>query len=116
MDAIETKVVNGIDVNAMFTTIDQIKSNPDIAKFQFRAKNKWIDGANNQASVKDFHGALQENDSRNEMSFDEDEPPVLLGSNKGPNPMLRGSSKCSHITHVPLFHRLTPNQGAGSFF
>ena len=67
MDAIETKVVNGLDVNALFATIDQIKSNPDIAKFQFRAKNKWIDGANNQASVKDFRppaGKVRRNGSR----------------------------------------------------
>jgi hypothetical protein len=61
--------VNGLDTNALFSTLEQIKQNPDIAKFQFRSKNKWINGANNKATVKDFYGALQEHDSREEISL-----------------------------------------------
>ena len=29
--------VNGLDTNALFSTLEQIKQNPDIAKFQFRS-------------------------------------------------------------------------------
>lgn len=106
MEAVETKILNGLDVNTLFATLDQIKANPDIARFQFRAKNKWIMGSNNRASVKDFYGALQEDDSRAIMSFDEDEPPVLLGENKGPNPVeylliaLSGCLTTALVTHA----------------
>jgi hypothetical protein len=37
-------IVNGINTENLFTTIDQIKGNPEIAKFRFRAANKWIAG------------------------------------------------------------------------
>ena len=71
----------------MFATIDLIKENPEIAKFKFRARNRWMDGTHNRATVKEFYGALQEDDSREPADFDLDEPPVLLGKNRGMNPV-----------------------------
>jgi uncharacterized OsmC-like protein len=83
----QEKKVNGINVDQLFTTIEQIKGNPEIALFRFRAKNAWIDGTHNRATVKDFYGALNEDDSRNTMTFEIDEPPVLCGTNLGANPV-----------------------------
>ena len=53
------KKVNGINVDQLFSTIEQIKGNPEIAQFKFRAINKWISGTHNRATVKDFYGALK---------------------------------------------------------
>jgi len=61
---IEDKLVNGVNVKELFSTIDAIKGNPDIAKFRFRATNKWINGTHCRATIKDFYGALKEDDSR----------------------------------------------------
>lgn len=84
----EQKVMNGVNVDKLFSTIDVIKGKPDVAKFKFRATNKWINGTHNRATIKDFYGACQEDKSRTEpMAFDADEPPVLLGENKGANPV-----------------------------
>lgn len=93
----ETKVINGVNVTTLFETIDVIKGNPEIAKFKFRATNTWQGGTHNRATVKDFYGALQEDDSRAPMHFEIDEPPVLLGDNLGANPveyLLVGLSGC----------------------
>ncbi len=83
----EERIINGINVSQLLGTIEAVKANPAVGKFKFRAKNRWLDGTHNCAMVKDFYGALQEDDSRQEMLFDEDEPPVLLGSNLGANPV-----------------------------
>lgn len=79
--------VNGVNVTQLFDTIELIKEKPDLAKFKFRATNTWVGGTHNQATVKDFYGAGQEDDSRKPAVFDLDEPPVLCGNNIGPNPV-----------------------------
>jgi uncharacterized OsmC-like protein len=81
------KEVNGINVEQLFDTIEAIKKKPEIARFKFRATNKWIGGTHNQATVKDFYGAGEEDASREAMVFDLDEPPVLCGKNLGANPV-----------------------------
>jgi uncharacterized OsmC-like protein len=99
-------IVNGIDTGQLFATIELIKEKPDIAKFKFRAKNQWVDGTFNQAVVKDFYGAGAEDDTREEAVFPIDEPPVLLGGNKGSNPVeyllvaLSGCLTTSLIAHA----------------
>lgn len=80
------KMVNGVNVDQLFKTIELVKENPEIARFKFRASNTWIGGTHNQATVKDFYGALQEDDSRSPMIFELDEPPVLCGTNQGGEP------------------------------
>ena len=59
----DTQNINGVNVKELFSTIDMITSKPDIAKFRFRATNKWVNGTHNQATVKDFYGALKEDNS-----------------------------------------------------
>ena len=100
------KILNGVNVEQLYSTIDLIKENPNIAKFKFRAKNRWIEGAHNRATVKDFYGALKEDNSRNPAVFEIDEPPVLLGNNLGSNPVeyllvaLSGCLTTSMIAHA----------------
>jgi uncharacterized OsmC-like protein len=81
------KLLNGVNVDGLFSTVDAIKKNPEIAKFKFRATNKWVNGTHNRAMVKDFYGALKEDDSRDKLTLELDEPPVLLGKNRGANPV-----------------------------
>ncbi len=57
-----------------------------MGKFEFRARNKWVSGTHNRATVKDFHGALKEDDSRQTMVFEEDEPPCGSAQIKAPTP------------------------------
>lgn len=102
----QEKKVNGVNVDQLFKTIELIKEKPEIARFKFRATNKWIDGTHNRATVKDFYGAGQEDASREPMVFELDEPPVLLGKNLGTNPVeyllvaLSGCLTTSLIAHA----------------
>ena len=101
----EQEIVNGINVKQLFKTIEAIKQQPDISKFKFRATNKWIKGTHCQATIKDFYGALKEDDTRPPINYDMDEPPVLLGNNDGRNPVeyllvaLSGCLTTSLIAH-----------------
>ena len=83
----EAVVRNGVDVTALFATIDAVKANPDIAQFQFRAKNSWKGGDHNHITIDDFHGALQDIPHARAFELDNGEPPVLLGRDDNPNPV-----------------------------
>jgi uncharacterized OsmC-like protein len=100
------KEVNGVNVEQLLSTIELIKKQPEIARFKFRATNQWIDGTHNRATVRDYFGAGQEDASRPPTVFDLDEPPVLLGHNRGINPVeyllvaLSGCLTTSLIAHA----------------
>jgi uncharacterized OsmC-like protein len=78
---------NGVETEQLFGTLDAIKADPSLARFQFRARNRWIDGAHNQTRIRDFYAANQEDTSRaDEFVIDAGEPAILLGTDTGPNP------------------------------
>jgi uncharacterized OsmC-like protein len=78
--------VNGVNVDQLVSSVQAIQEKPEIARFQFRAQNKWIDGGHSRTIIQGFYGAGEEDDSRNEpFVLEGDEPPVLLGSNAAPN-------------------------------
>jgi uncharacterized OsmC-like protein len=81
-----THTINGVDVARLSGTIDHIGADPTLARFQFRARNHWLDGGHSRSTIKEFYGAGQEDTSRTEpFVLDSDEPPVLLGNNQAPN-------------------------------
>jgi uncharacterized OsmC-like protein len=81
-------IVNGVDRTRLFGTIEAVGETRDLARFQFRARNRWINGGHNQTTVKEFYGAGQEDLSRAEpFVLDAAEPDVLLGENQGANPV-----------------------------
>jgi uncharacterized OsmC-like protein len=101
----EKREVNGVNITQIFDTITLIKEKPEIAQFKFRAANKWINGTHNRATIKDFYGAGQEDNTRSPIVFEIDEPPVLCGNNLGANPVeyllvaLSGCLTTSLIAH-----------------
>jgi uncharacterized OsmC-like protein len=83
-----SRKVNGLDTKQMFETIEAIKAQPTLARFQFRAHNEWIDGGVNRSMIRDFYGGGREDASRSEpFVFLNGEPPILLGDNEGANPV-----------------------------
>lgn len=95
---------NGLSVEQMVQTIGAIEQNPGIAQFEFRASNQWINGGENRSTIQGFYGACVEDESR-EVAFEytNDEPPVLLGDNKGANPveyLLHALAGCVTTTTV----------------
>ena len=96
--------INGLDVQAAMDTIAAIKADKGLAKFQFRARNRWITGGENRSTIRDFLGAGREDDSRDSaFEFTNGEPPVLLGGNEGANPvefLLHALAGCVTTTFI----------------
>ena len=86
MQAVLAQSLNGVNVDQLVGTVNAVKENPEIARFQFRAHTDWVDGGQSRTTIKSFYGAGQEDASRTEpFVLEGDEPPVLLGGNRGPN-------------------------------
>lgn len=80
--------LNGVDTPTLFATLDAVKANPELAKFQFRATNTWLSGTHNRGMIQGFYGAGQEDTTRTEaFVYDADHPAVLVGTGKGPTPV-----------------------------
>ena len=96
---------NGVNVDELFNTIDAVKRSPVIAKFKFRAENQWIEGGHNRTTIKDFYGIQKEHRHEATFKLDADEPPLLLGTGKGPNPveyLLTALAAC--VTTSLIYH------------
>ena len=78
--------LNGVDLIALNETIDAIKGKPDLAKFRFRAENKWVDGGRNQTTIRGFYGAGEEHTHKTTFVLDADEPEPLLGGGTAAGP------------------------------
>jgi uncharacterized OsmC-like protein len=81
------QIVNGVNVSKLFETVEVIKEKPEIAKFNFKAKGKWINGGHNRTIINEFYGACQTFKRSQSFVFEKDEPPVLLGQDHGANPV-----------------------------
>ncbi len=78
---------NGVDVPTLFATLDAVKDNPTIARFQFRATNEWVTGTHSRSTIDTFHGAMQELAHTEPRAIDADHPAILVGRDNGPTPV-----------------------------
>ena len=100
----QSQTLNGLDLEQMQQTVAALKSDPSLARFEFRARNRWIGGGHNRSRIQGFYGAGAEDTSRTEAyEFDNGEPPVLLGHDEGANPvefLLHALAGCVTTTFV----------------
>jgi len=101
---LQPRHMNGLPVQGIVDTVEAIKADGALARFQFRARNRWIDGGENRSTIRGFYGAGREDDSRSaSFEFTNGEPPVLLGHNEGANPvefLLHALAGCVTTTFV----------------
>ena len=102
------KRVNGINVNVLAETVNAIKSDPELAKCRFRARNKWIDAAHNCSTITAFYGAKQEIEHKQAFELHADEPAILAGEDQAANPVehllnaLAGCVTTSMVAHAAV--------------
>ena len=77
---------NGVNVGALFATLDAVRAQPEIARFQFRSSHRWISGTHNRGTIRGFYGAGQEQLHESETAIDADHPAVLVGADNAPTP------------------------------
>jgi uncharacterized OsmC-like protein len=88
---------NGVDVSTLLATREAVRGNPPIAKFQFRAGNRWVQGTHSVTTFDGFHGVGQEMAHREPTQVVSDHPEVLVGTDHGPTPveyLLHGIAAC----------------------
>jgi len=99
-----TPIRNGIDTAQVYGTLDVLRAQPEAARFEFRVRNRWIDGTHSRSTIHGFWGAGAEDVSRAEpFIVDAGEPPVLFGHNEAPNPaeyLLHALAGCLTLTIV----------------
>jgi uncharacterized OsmC-like protein len=80
-------VRNGVNVDQLVGTIEAIKADPAVAGMTFRAGVNWEKGTRSKAEIGTFLHNGVEDTSRapGQFQLTGDEPPVLLGTNAGPN-------------------------------
>ena len=99
--AVTDTIRNGVDTEKLFATLDLIKTQPELAKFQFRVSNRWIDGSHTRSTIKDFYAAGGEDTTRSEeFVIDAGEPAILIGTDTGANPaeyLLHALAACDDL-------------------
>ena len=79
--------LNGVDTPTLFATLDVVKAQPQLAKFQFRASNRWLSGTHSRSRIETFSGAGGEHRHTGIVEFDADHPAVLVGADDAPTPV-----------------------------
>ena len=99
-------IQNGVNVDQLVETIDAVQKNPELAEFEFRAKNNWIDGGHCVSIVKSFYGVGAEDTSRKEtFTMECSHPNVLLGNDEAATPpevVLHALASC--LTGAMVYH------------
>jgi uncharacterized OsmC-like protein len=88
---------NGVDTPTLLGTINVVKETPALAKFQFRASSRWVDGTYCESRVESFSGAGGEHAHRGQFRYEMDHPAVLVGQDRGATPvelLLHGLAGC----------------------
>lgn len=96
--------LNGLDLTQLSETVQALQADASLARFEFRATNRWIGGGLNRSTIGGFFGAGVEDTSRQEpYVYENAEPPVLLGANESANPvefLLHAVAGCVTTTFV----------------
>jgi uncharacterized OsmC-like protein len=79
--------LNGVDTPTLFGTLDAVKSQPELAKFQFRARNRWQSGTLSETTISTFSGAGGEHAHKTTFKLNGDHPAVLVGEDRAPLPI-----------------------------
>jgi uncharacterized OsmC-like protein len=79
--------LNGVDTPTLFGTLDVVKGQPGLAKFQFRARNRWQSGTLSETTIGTFSGAGGEHAHKTAFTLTADHPAVLVGEDRAPLPI-----------------------------
>jgi len=93
----QTKVNNGVNVDALLAAREALKGAPEAAKFTWRASCKWQNGTHSKTDVDEFFGLGQEQKHKTTTTFDADHPEIFASEDKGVTPVefvLVGLASC----------------------
>jgi uncharacterized OsmC-like protein len=92
-----TKVDNGVNVEALLGAREALSGAPEAAKFMWRASCQWMNGTHSHSTIESFYGLGQEQKHRKRFTFDADHPEIFASEDKGATPVeyvLVGLASC----------------------
>jgi uncharacterized OsmC-like protein len=96
--------INGLDLGRLYGTMDAFRCDPALARFVFRARNRWLEGPRTQSRILSFYGAGSEQRTAGEsFVLDSDSAPVLFGEDRAACPqeyLLHALAACLTTTLV----------------
>jgi hypothetical protein len=100
-----TQKTNGVDTTRLQETVGAVAASPELGRFKFQIENRWINAGENRSEVKSFYGSGQARSHKTTFVLAADEPDILLGSDKGANPvehLLHALASC--VTTSMVYH------------
>ena len=85
--------INGVDTARLQETVSNVKASPELGRFKFQIANRWMGTGETRSEVKSFYGCGQDNLHKTVFHLAADEPDILLGRDKGANPV-------EHLLHA----------------
>ncbi|HEX6311556.1 MAG TPA: OsmC family protein [Acidimicrobiia bacterium] len=88
---------NGVDIEAIRAARTDLTDAPELAAFQFRATNRWVDGVHSRTTFDTFYGVGAEQAHRRPFTYDADHPELFAAPDNGPTPVefvLHGLAAC----------------------
>jgi len=82
-----TRVDNGVNVEALLGAREALTAAPQAAQFTWRAKCQWMNGVHSHSTVESFYGLGQEQAHKKKFTFDADHPEVFAAEDKGATPV-----------------------------
>ena len=93
----DTKVDNGVNVEALLGARKALTSAPEAAQFQWRATCKWLNGTHSESTIQKFFGLGTEQSHKKKFTFDADHPEIFASEDEGATPVeyvLVGLASC----------------------
>jgi uncharacterized OsmC-like protein len=93
----DTKVDNGVNVEALLEARKALTDAPEAAQFQWRATCKWLNGTHSESTIQKFFGLGAEQSHKKKFTFDADHPEIFASEDEGATPVeyvLVGLASC----------------------
>jgi uncharacterized OsmC-like protein len=93
----DTKVDNGVNVEALLGARKALTDAPEAAQFQWRATCKWLNGTHSESTIQKFFGLGAEQSHKKKFTFDADHPEIFASEDEGATPVeyvLVGLASC----------------------
>jgi uncharacterized OsmC-like protein len=78
---------HGVDTPTLLATLGAVEQQPELAQFQFRARNRWISGTHSRSVINEHTGAGGPQSRATDFTADADHTAALCGTDHGPTPV-----------------------------
>jgi uncharacterized OsmC-like protein len=87
MPMTDTRVDNGVNVEALLGAREALTAAPEAAQFTWKATCKWMNGTHCRSTVQDFFGLGEGQTHKTEFTFEADHPEIFASEDHGATPV-----------------------------